>query len=191
MKTMLTLRPGWKTLRFLAAICPIVLSACSEYQPKDNVQAHNTLSPTEVVTAHLRVVEQGDWTKADSYLSDNYTMKMKGMPFFVSIKRVDALTMHKARKRAFPDFRFNEKIEWARDNQVKVSVYLTGTHTGVLEYPESVGVPRTEPTGLTIDLPSEHFTYSVENDKIVHTYGEIPEGHGPPALMKQLKIRQE
>ena len=34
----------------------------------------------------------------------------------------------------------------------------------------------------------EDFVYSVENNKIVHTYGEIPEGHGPTALMDQLGI---
>jgi len=74
---------------------------------------------------------------------------------------------------------------------VKVAIYLTGTHTGLLDYPKNVGVPKTEATGKSIDLPAEYFTYSVENDKIVHTYGFIPEGHGPQALMKQLGIEQK
>ncbi|NJN35240.1 MAG: hypothetical protein HC817_14320 [Saprospiraceae bacterium] len=71
---------------------------------------------------------------------------------------------------------------------MKVAVYLTGTHTGLLDYPKNVGVPKTEATRKTINLPSEYFTYSVENDKIVFTDGTIPEGHGPKALMNQLGI---
>ena len=174
----------------LITTLPFILFGCASYQPKSNEEANNKLKPIEIVQAHLRAVEAGDWEKANSYLADNYSMKMEGMPFFVSIKKADALAMHKARKQAFPDFKFNEKIEMEKDNQVKVAIYLTGTHTGLLDYPENVGVPKTEATGKSINLPAEYFTYSVENDKIVHTYGVIPEGHGPKALMQQLGIKK-
>lgn len=40
-----------------------------------------------------------------------------------------------------------------------------------------MGISKIEATGKTI-----------ENDKIVYTFGVIPEGHGPNALMKQLGI---
>lgn len=174
----------------LAAVFQFLFFGCSSYKAKSNEEANNKLDPTEIVKAHLRAVENGNWEKANSYLADNYKMKMEGMPFFVSIKKPDALAMHKARKTAFPDFKFNEKIESVANNQVKVAIYLTGTHTGLLDYPENVGVPKTLATGKQIDLPSEYFTYSIENDKIVHTYGEIPEGHGPTALMQQLGIEK-
>jgi predicted ester cyclase len=177
-------------IKFILAmsIAQFLFSGCSSYKPLSNEKANNTQTPTEIVTTHLRAVEAGDWDKANSYLSGDYKMKMKGMPFFVSIKKKDALEMHKARKTAFPDFKFNEKIEYATNNQVKVAIYLTGTHTGLLDYPKNVGVPKTNATGKKIDLPSEYFIYSVENNKIVDTYGEIPDGHGPKALMKQLGI---
>lgn len=168
-----------------------VCVACGTYTPKNTTEAKNNRSPREVVQEHLRAAEAGDFAKAYSYLAENYAMKMSGTPFFVVIRKSNALDMHKARKRAFPDFRFNEKIEWEKDNQVKIAVYLTGTHTGILEYPSAVGVPRTEPTGKKIDLPAEYFIYSVEGDKIVHTSGEIPEGHGPKALMQQLGIENK
>ena len=171
-------------------ITQFLFSGCSSYKPLSNEKANNKLSPTEIVKAHLRAIENGDWDKANSYLADSYKMKMKGMPFFVSIKKDDALSMHKARKTAFADFKFNEIIESATDNQVKVAIYLTGTHTGLLDYPKNVGVPKTEATGKKINLPSEYFIYSVENDKIVDTYGEIPDGHGPKALMEQLGIKK-
>jgi hypothetical protein len=145
-------------------------------------------SPKEIVTAHLRAIENSDWEKANSFLSEKFNMKMKGMPFFVSIQKKDALNMHKARKMAFPDFKFNEKIEWEKGNQVKIAAFITGTHTGLLDYPAITKVPKTPATGLKIDLPSEYFIYTVENGEIVDIYGEIPDGHGPTALKKQLNI---
>jgi len=173
----------------MMTIVHFLFLGCGSYNPKTNEEAKNTKSPTEIVTAHLRAIEMGDWDKANSYLSEDYKMKMKGMPFFISISKKDALGMHIARKTAFPDFKFNEKIKESANNQVKIAVYLTGTHTGLLDYPKNVGVPKTPATGKQINLPSEYFIYSVENDKIVSTYGEIPEGHGPKALMQQLGIK--
>jgi len=173
-------------------LCTVLLLpsfiSCSTYQSKPNQEANNTVSPSKIVTEHLRAVENGNWVKAESYLAEDYKMKMDGMPFFVSIKEENALDMHKARKDAFHDFKFNEVIEDTSDNQVKIAVYLTGTHTGLLDYPERIGIPKTEATGKKVNLPAEYFTYSIENDKIVHTYGEIPDGHGPAALLKQLDI---
>jgi hypothetical protein len=188
--------PIYRTILALssASILTFVMlnvTSCGSYSPKATAEARNTRSPREIVQEHLRAAEAGDFTKANGYLAEDYAMKMQGMPFFISIKKVNALDMHKARKIAFPDFRFNEKIEWEKDNQVKIAVYLSGTHSGVLDYPSSVGVPRTEPTNKTIALPAEYFIYSVENDKIIRTDGEIPEGNGPPALMKQLGIEKK
>ncbi|MFN8277358.1 MAG: ester cyclase [Chitinophagales bacterium] len=170
-------------------IVALLLSGCNAYEPKSNDAAHNTLKPVEVVKLHLRAVENGDWETANSYLADDYRMKMEGMPFFVRIGKPDALAMHIARKQAFPDFKFNEQVEMEKDNEVKLAIYLTGTHTGILDYPKNVGVPKTPATGKSIHLPSEYFTYAVENNKIVYTYGMIPEGHGPKALMEQLGIQ--
>lgn len=150
--------------------------------------AHNSRSPGELVRAHLRAVEAGDWQTAEAQLDPAFTMQMKGMPFFVKIPFADALAMHKARKRAFPDFTFNEKVEAAEGNSVRVAVFLKGTHTGFLDYPIKE-VPKLEATGKPIDLPAEYFTYFFENDRVTRIYGEIPEGHGPPALKKQLGVQ--
>ena len=149
--------------------------------------AHNTKSPTELVQAHLRAVEAGDWKTAEAQLDPGFTMQMKGMPFFVKIPFSDALAMHKARKQAFPDFTFNEKVEAVEGNSVRVAVFLKGTHTGFLDYPIKE-VPKLAATGKPIDLPAEYFTYFFENDRITRIYGQIPEGHGPPALKKQLGV---
>jgi hypothetical protein len=177
------------TSTLFALVAAIMIGCSSTPSPKSATEAHNTRSPEDIVREHLRAVEAGDWTKAASYLADNYAMKMKGMPFFISIKKDNAFDMHKARKQAFPDFTFNEKIEGKEgENGVKIAVYLKGTHTGYLDYPIAE-VPKLQATGKKIDLPSEFFTYYVENDKILYTYGEIPEGHGPAALKQQLGVK--
>lgn len=150
--------------------------------------AHNSKSPAALVLAHLRAVEAGDWPTAESQLAPDFTMQMKGMPFFVKIRFADALAMHKARKQAFPDFTFNEKLDPVAGNSVRVAVFLKGTHTGYLDYPIKE-VPKLAATGKSIDLPAEYFTYFFENDRITRIYGEIPEGHGPPALKQQLGVQ--
>jgi hypothetical protein len=153
--------------------------------PRTSSDAANTRSPLEVVVEHLRTLEAGDWEKANAQLSPDFHMQMKGMPFFVTIPFANALDLHKAREQAFPDFRFNETTEPVGGNAVLVTVFLSGTHTGFLDYPIAE-VPKLEATGKTISLPSEFFTYFVVKDRIEWIYGEIPEGHGPPALKKQL-----
>jgi len=171
---------------FVALSSAVLLPGCSGYSPSET--PHNTRPTQEIVREHLRAVEAGEWDKASAMLADGYTMKMKGMPFFVKIDKAHAFDMHKARKTAFPDFKFNETMEDVGKNGVKITVKLTGTHTGLLDYP--VGdIPKTPATGKSVNLPVEYFTYYIEGDKIVHTYGEIPEGSGPPALKKQLDLK--
>jgi hypothetical protein len=172
---------------FTAFVLCCTLSCASLPAPVTPENAHNTRPPAELVQAHLRAVEAGDWKTAESQLDPAFTMQMKGMPFFVKIPFADALAMHKARKQAFPDFTFNEKIEPAVGNAVRVAVFLKGTHTGFLDYPIKE-VPKLAATGRSIDLPAEYFTYFFENDRITAIYGELPEGHGPPALKKQLGV---
>ena len=158
---------------------------CGGYSPPEDPR--NTRDPMDIVRAHLRALEAGDWAAADALIADSYTMKMQGMPFFISIDKAHALDVHKAREQAFPDYTFNEKMEKVGVNGVKLTVTWSGTHTGFLDYP--VGdVPKMKATGKKIALPAEYFTYYVEGDQIVYTYGEIPEGHGPPALKKQLGV---
>jgi hypothetical protein len=166
----------------------LLLGACATAPaPISNQEADNERSPREVVSEHLRAVEAGDWDVAQAQIAPGFTMQMEGMPRWVTIDRPNALDTHQARKRAFPDFRFNETIERQEGNSVTIAVYLTGTHTGYLDYPINQ-VPELEATGRSINLPAEYFTYYIENDRIRAVFGRIPEGHGPPALKEQLGV---
>lgn len=145
----------------------------------------------DVVQAHLRAVEAGDWETALSFIADEYHMTGT-IPFpislFVKIRKRDALRMHKARKRALPDFKFNEQILDEREDMVKLQVNLSGTHTGVIDYTGILrGVPVLEPTGKKVNLPNEYFTYFVRNGKIIKTIGKIPKEAGVQALVRAVK----
>ncbi len=141
-----------------------------------------------IVQAHLRAAEAGDWDTALSYIADDY--KMTGLiPFpislFVKIQKKQALRMHQARKRALPDFKFNETVLDEQEDMVKIQVNLSGTHTGVIDYTGILrGVPVIQATGKRVSLPNEYFTYFVRDGKIIKTIGEIPKNAGVQALVR-------
>jgi predicted ester cyclase len=141
-----------------------------------------------IVERHLRAVEAGDWITADELIAEDYTMSGT-IPFpislFVKIGKADALRMHTPRKRALPDFRFNETVLEENDGMVKLQVNLTGTHTGVIDYTGILrGIPVIQPTGRSVSLSSEYFTYFVRDGKIFKTIGQIPKGAGVQGLVR-------
>lgn len=145
-------------------------------------------SAKAIVQKHLRAVEAGQWEEADALIGEDYVMTGI-IPFpinlFVKIRKKDALRMHKPRKRAMPDFRFNERVLEESADRVKFQVNLSGTHTGVIDYQGILrGVPVIQPTGKKVALPAEYFTYFVRDGKIVKTIGEIPKNAGVQALIR-------
>jgi len=148
------------------------------------------MSNKGVVSEHLRAVEAGDWDKALASIAENY--RLEGViPFpvnlFVRIGKAQSLNMHKARKRALPDFKFNETYLEETSEYVKFQVNLTGTHTGVIDYRGLVrGIPVVQPTGKAVKLNPEWFTYYVHNGLIYKTIGDIPKNAGVPGLVRSV-----
>ncbi len=144
-----------------------------------------------IVEQHLRAVEAGDWDTALGFIADDYRMTGT-IPFpislFVKIGKRDALRMHKPRKQALPDFKFNEQVLEARADMVRLQVNLSGTHTGVIDYTGILrGVPVIQPTGTYVQLPNEYFTYFVRDGKIIRTIGKIPKNAGVQALVRAVR----
>lgn len=142
----------------------------------------------EIVQRHMRAVEAGDWDQALALIADDYSLSGT-IPFpislFVKIRKKDALRMHRARRQALPDFHFNETVLNETDDMVKFQVNISGTHTGVIDYTGILrGIPVIQPTGRSVSLPSEYFTYWVRDGKIVKTHGEIPKNAGVQALVR-------
>lgn len=149
------------------------------------------MNAKEVLFQHLRAVEAGDWETALSHISEQY--QLAGViPFpislFVRIGKAQALDMHKARKRALPDFRFNEDYIETTDHSVSIQVNLTGTHTGVIDYRGLVrGIPVIPPTGKSVKLNPEWFTYEVRDNLITRTVGKIPKNAGVSGLVRVVR----
>lgn len=148
-------------------------------------------SARTVVSAHLRALEAGDWDRAAAVIAADYRA-IGAIPFpislFVRLGQDAALTMHIARRRAMPDFRFNETYLVDEPNHVRIQVELSGTHTGVIDYTGILnGVPVVEPTGKAVKLPREFFDYYVRDGKIVLVVIEIPADAGVPALLRAVQ----
>lgn len=120
------------------------------------------MTAKQIVEQHLRTVEAGNWDKALSQIAEDYTLTGI-IPFpvslFVRIGKKNSLRMHQARKRALPDFKFNETYLEETPDHVKFQVNLTGTHTGVIDYRGILrGIPVVQPTGKKVKLNPEFFT---------------------------------
>lgn len=145
----------------------------------------------EIALLHLRALEAGNWDEAMKYIADDYSVTGL-IPFpislFVKIGKKDALQMHKPRKRAMPDFKFNETVLEETDDCVKFQVNLSGTHTGVIDYTGILrGIPVIAPTGKKVSLASEYFDYYVRDGMIVKTVGRIPKDAGVQGLVRAVK----
>ncbi|MDZ4765072.1 MAG: nuclear transport factor 2 family protein [Chloroflexota bacterium] len=146
------------------------------------------MSAKEIVVQHLRAVEAGEWDKALALIAPDY--QLQGViPFpislFIRIGKAQSLDMHKARKRALPDFQFNEQYLEETPQHVKFQVNLTGTQTGVIDYRGLVrGIPVIQPTGKAVKLDPEWFTYYVRDGLIHKTVGNIPKDAGVPGLVR-------
>lgn len=142
----------------------------------------------DTVFQHLRAIESGQWDEALALIADDY--RLEGViPFplslFIRIGKDQALNMHKARKVALPDFKFNETYLEETADKVRFQVSLTGTHTGVIDYRGLVrGIPVVQPTGKSVRLNPEWFTYYVRDGLIYRTIGNIPQNAGVPGLVR-------
>ncbi len=146
------------------------------------------MNAREVLDNHLRAVENGDWERALSYIAENYSMTGT-IPFpislFVKLGKSRALTMHQARRRALPDFRFNEIYLEESDQHVKIQVNLTGTHTRTIDYWGILrGIPVIPATNKAVKLNPEYFTYYVRENLIYKTIGDIPKNAGVQGLVR-------
>ncbi len=154
----------------------------------DDKKGEILMKPNEILQAHLRALENGDWDTALSWIGEDY--QFTGViPFpvslFIRIGRPQALQMHQARKRALPDFKFNETIVSATDSTIKIEVNLSGTHTGTIDYRGILrGIPVVPPTGKFVQLNPEWFTYTMRDNKIVKTVGQIPKNAGVQGLVR-------
>ncbi|MCB0705016.1 MAG: hypothetical protein KDC34_06890 [Saprospiraceae bacterium] len=162
----------------------LLLSACG-YSPKSAAEANNTKAPIDIVKTYLRALESGEWTKAESLLSNNYRLRSTGDNWIKGGRKSKVLASYQAWRKAFPRFQFKEELLERTGNGVRLGIYYTGNHQDTLSLGRS-GLELIDSTGITMRLPVEYHTYYVENDLIVFTRCEIPLGAGREAIIQQL-----
>ena len=89
---------------------------------------------------------------------------------------------------AFPDWSFNASEFVEEGDTVRVTVQITGTHTGDLDL-SPMGLPKVPATGKKIKNPVEHPVVTIKGGKItgVHVGDVTPDG-GVPGILKQLGV---
>ncbi len=86
---------------------------------------------------------------------------------------------------AFPDLRMNASDFKQVGERVTCTVRITGTHTGVLNFP-LMGVFGFQPTGKTVRLPAEQNTFTIRDGKVARLEVQKVEGGGIPGILEQI-----
>lgn len=143
------------------------------------------MEPKETVQALFDAVQNGDFDKAKSLLTDDF--QFSG-PVPEPLSGPQWLGMSATLKTAFPDLNYQFKVEDANGNTVDFSAQLKGTHTGNLDL-SAFGMSVVPPTNKSFAAAHETGTATVDGDK-VKTWAVNPsEGAGLMAILGQLGIQ--
>jgi len=139
----------------------------------------------EVVETYLSAVEAGDFARAATFLSDNFTFVG---PAPQPLGKKEYLKVQGALVAGMPDWKFNsKKIEEVTPNHVKLTVAVSGTQTRDLDL-SALGMPKLSATGKHVQNPTEKVEISIENGKLTNLTVEKVPGGGIPGVLSQLGV---
>lgn len=142
------------------------------------------MNAVETVQTVLAAIEANDWERARGYLADDFIF---GGAVPEPIGPDAWLGVHRALGSAMPDFSFNARGLHDENGQVAGHLQITGTQTRELALPVP-GIPRIQPTGKRVSMPTEDITASVRGDKLAtFMIGEVA-GGGLPGILAQLGV---
>ena len=95
------------------------------------------------------------------------------------------LQMLRALYAGFPDWHYEHDPPQWRDGTVTVRWRQRGTHTGGFALP---GLSPIAPTGKSVQIPEQHFFYTVRGDKIVAIRPEAIPGGAPAGILQQIGV---
>ncbi len=140
----------------------------------------------EQATAFMQALGKGDSETASTYLTPDFTVEG---PTPEPLSKQEFLGLHAILARAFPDWSFNVSQAEIEGDQVKLTIEITGTHTGVLDLtPAGLPIPAIAPTGRPIRQPVEHPVLTVRNGKFSSMYLPVVAGGGLQGVLSQLGI---
>jgi hypothetical protein len=142
------------------------------------------MNPKETVKTLQSAVQNGDFKKAKTFLSDDF--QFSG-PVPQPISGEQWLDMSGSLKTAFPAVDYHFGIEGADANVVHVSVQITGKHTGDLDL-SAMGIGVIPATGKSVSSTQGHGDVTVRGDKVVSWAMEQTEGHDLTSLLSQIGV---
>lgn len=139
----------------------------------------------EVVNEYLQAATRRDVDAMAELLDDELVFETPREP----LDKEMYLEFVAALFAAFPDWRIDhrEPRHAGRRPVVVVTVRMSGTHTGRLELPIP-GFAVVPPTGRTVILPSQNYTYTVADGRIVRIKDHpVPHG-GIVGVLEQIGV---
>ncbi len=139
----------------------------------------------EVVESCFSAIEAGDFARAATFLSDNFTFVG---PAPKPLGKKEYLNVQGALVAGMPDWKFNTaKIEEVSPNRLKLTVAVSGTQTRDLDL-SALGMPKVSATGKHVQNPTERVDISLENGKLTNLTVEQVPGGGIPGVLSQLGV---
>ena len=136
------------------------------------------------VQALMDAVQQGDFEKAKSLLSDDF--QFSG-PVPEPINGAQWMGMSANLKTAFPNLDYQFHVEGTDGDAVKISAELKGTHSNDLDL-TAMGMGVIPATKKSFANPHEHGTVTVKGDKVASWAVEATKGGGVMGILSQLGV---
>jgi hypothetical protein len=143
----------------------------------------------EIVKDLMLALEAKEYIRASAYLSNDFTYTcMLPRP----LNKREFITVMRELKEGLPDLSFNvhdiQEVERLNEEEeVTAAIQITGTHTDIFEL-VPLSLPEFPETGRRVNMPEEHLTYIIENEKIESiTVQPVVDG-GFPGLLAQLGV---
>jgi len=143
------------------------------------------MDPQTTVQALLDAVQNGDFDKAKSLLSDDF--QFSG-PVPEPINGAAWMGMSASLKAAFPDLDYQFNVEGVDGDTVNISAELKGTNNGDFDL-TAMGMGVIPATNKSFAAAHEHGKVVVQDGKVKAWATEATEGAGLMAILGQLGIK--
>jgi hypothetical protein len=137
------------------------------------------------VQSLMDAVQMGNFEKAKSYLSSDF--RFSG-PVPEPISADAWMGMSASLKAAFPNLKYNFKVESVDGETAHISAELSGTHSGELDL-TSMHLGVIPATGKSFKAAHEHGKAMLRDGKITSWTMEPTEGAGLMAILGQLGVK--
>lgn len=142
------------------------------------------MKPTDVAQNFLHKLEMSSFLEAEGYLAYDFIM-IGAAPQPVGKKTF--MDIMQALITGIPDLAFNPGNITGLDNEVTLTLNITGTHTNDMP-PLLPGMPTIRATGRSISLHAEPATFLVRGDRITQIEIETDSEGGIQGILDQLGV---